>query len=126
MPPEPVTSSLFVEATKLGFVVLLLLAAVYLLVRWVRQLEAQRDQREKEDRLARDEREKDQRAECRKEIASLVGEVRRLEESRYQDQKQLNSRCLDVLDRNAETFQRLVDLEKLRTPTGKHPAIKDT
>ena len=110
---DPATSALLVEATKLGFVVLLLLVAVFALVKWVQRLEAKRDLRDDEARK-----------QCASEVAGLVGEVRRLQDERHTESRQIIGRCMDVLETNADAFRRLVDLEQSRTPTGSHPVVK--
>jgi predicted Holliday junction resolvase-like endonuclease len=120
MDPSPI----FTEAAKLGFVVLLLLAAVYLLVKRQDRLENQRMVREAAIEEERKERERQQRESCAKEIASLVADVRALQSSRYEDARSLLVQGMDVLRINAESFGRLVDIQK-QTASGQHRTLSD-
>lgn len=115
-------SLLLNEAAKLGFVVLLLLAAVYLLVKRQDRLENQRLVRDMAIEDERKERERQQRESCAKEIAGLVADVRALQASRYDDARELLGQAMGVLQLNAESFGRLVDIQK-QTSSGQHPTV---
>lgn len=115
-------TALFSKAAELGFVVLLLLFANYLLIRRMDRIENGRAARDAAIEEERKTREAEQRASCKSEITQLVADVRRLEDRGYTDQRELLLKTMDVMRLNAESFGRLVDLQN-KTASGQHPIV---
>ena len=125
---DPATTALLAEAGKLGFVVLLLVVIVIALVKWVKNLETKRDEREakaeverqqeRTDRLAREAADRER---CRSEVGVCVARINFLEDRAHKDSMAVIERCLDTLNTNARAFERLVELEEKRTGSGQYP-----
>lgn len=110
-------SVLFTKAADVGLTAVALLTACYLLVKRQDRMENARDKKEELANVERTTREQQQRTDCKAEVASLVDDIRSLQDSRYNDSKTIIGQCMGVLKQNAESFKRLVDLEERRTDT---------
>ena len=53
-------------------------------------------------------------ARCEREIGAAVQRIQYLEDRAHGEQHELLAKCMDVLQLNANAFERLVDLEKIR------------
>lgn len=112
---DPAVASLLTEASKLGFVVLLLVVAVVCLVRWVKRLEDERKVRETEAA-----------ARCKTEIEAAVKRIQFLEDRAHNEQQGMLDKCMDTLQTNARAFEHLVELERGRaTASGAHRTVRE-
>lgn len=111
-------SILLSEAAKLGFVVLLLLAAVIGLVKWVRSLMAQKDEQSREDRASAAKREENARAECLERESRLADRLSRVEDRQHGENAELLSRSVAALEIHARVIERLCDKD-----SGMHRAL---
>jgi hypothetical protein len=105
MDPTP----LFTEAVKLGFVVVLLLAAVIGLIQWVKGLEAARTAREAQDRIERKERDAQARQECIEREQALANRLTIMENRSHGEIATLLTSAVSALESNATALKRLTD-----------------
>lgn len=100
-------SVLFSEAAKLGFVVLLLLAAVIGLVKWVRGLTEKAEIREGQARQ-----------ECLERERALAERLNKVEDRQFGEHAKTMERCASALEMNARAIEKLTDRD-----TGLHLAL---
>lgn len=100
-------SILFSEAAKLGFVVLLLLAAVIGLVKWVRGLTTRGELREEQSRK-----------ECMERERALAERLNKVEDRQFGEHSRILERCASALEMNARAVEKLTDRD-----TGLHLAL---
>lgn len=100
---------LFTEAGKLGFVVLLLLAAVYGLVKWVQGLESARNKRDSEEKVLSLAREAEARKDCIERERSLADRLRLVEDRQHGEATILLTSAVKALESNAYALKRLTD-----------------
>ncbi len=100
-------SVLFSEAAKLGFVVLMLLAAVIGLVRWVRGLTDKAEKREEQARK-----------ECLERERALAERLNKVEDRQYGEHAKLMERTANALEMHARAIEKLTDRD-----TGLHLAL---
>ena len=100
-------SILLTEAAKLGFVVLLLLAAVIGLVKWVRSLMASASAREEQARK-----------ECLDRESRLAERLSRVEDRQHGEIADLLNRSVTALEIHARVIERLCDKD-----SGMHRAL---
>jgi hypothetical protein len=105
MDPTP----LLTEAVKLGFVVVLLLAAVIGLIQWVKGLEAARNAREVQDRIERRERDVQARQECIEREQALANRLTIMENRSHGEMATLLTSAVSALESNATALKRLTD-----------------
>jgi hypothetical protein len=105
MDPTP----LFTEAVKLGFVVVLLLAAVIGLIQWVKGLETARNAREVQDRIERKERDAQARQECIEREQALANRLTIMENRSHGEIATLLTSAVSALESNATALKRLTD-----------------
>lgn len=116
------TAAVFTRLIDLGMCATLLAIAVWWLVSREAKHELQRIEREQ---LAI-KRESEAAGRCKDEIDKLVKRIQELEDRSYKDSQSIQTKCLSVLETNARAFERLIDLEHHRTPSGSHAILKGT
>lgn len=112
--------AIFSRLLDLGIGAALLAVAVW----WLASREAKHElQRLEREQMAL-KREEEAANRCKGEVDRLIKRIQELEDRSYKDSQNVQGKCLEALSANARAFERLIDIEYHRTPSGSHATLK--